>query len=157
MRLCTYEIDGPLGRLRRVGAAVGGRVNDVNLAYALMVFERDRHPRHRALADVLVPADMLALLETEGHGLTAAREALAHLGERAADPDVRGPAGELLSHAEADLRLLAPLPRPPSLRDGMAFEEHVVQAFRNMRQEPPKVFYELPLYYKSNPRSFVGT
>jgi len=69
-------------------------------------------------------------------------------------------------------RLLAPLPRPPQVRDFMCFEKHVVQAFsaafrmRAARAEspaerdallaqaatyrPPEAWYRQPLYYKAN-------
>ncbi len=74
--------------------------------------------------------------------------------------------------------LLAPVPRPRSIRDFMAFEKHIVQATRTVakwRFAPlavldgwaerlrgraligaPKVWYERPVYYKSNPFSVVG-
>ena len=77
-----------------------------------------------------------------------------------------------------DLTLLAPVPRPRSIRDCMAFERHVVQVTRKVvrsRFPPlaaldawvekvrgralygaPKVWYERPVYYKSNPFSVVG-
>ena len=78
----------------------------------------------------------------------------------------------------ADVRLLAPLPRPASLRDCMTFEEHIVQATRRaaLKRVAPadrllerlvgrersiggmlnRTFYRQPVYYKSNTRSVVG-
>ncbi len=41
--------------------------------------------------------------------------------------------------------------RPPSIRDFMAFEEHIVNARRNRGLEVPPEWYELPVFYFSNP------
>lgn len=70
----------------------------------------------------------------------------------------------------AGLTLLAPLPRPRSIRDCMVFEKHIVQATRTVARwklgplaplaQPflrlPKVWYEQPIYHKSNRFSVVG-
>jgi 2-keto-4-pentenoate hydratase/2-oxohepta-3-ene-1,7-dioic acid hydratase in catechol pathway len=70
----------------------------------------------------------------------------------------------------ADVTLLAPLPRPRSVRDCMVFERHIVQATETVtrwklgRLAPlarpflrlPQVWYEQPIYYKSNRFSVVG-
>ena len=41
--------------------------------------------------------------------------------------------------------------RPPSIRDFMAFEEHIANARRNRAQEVPRAWYEIPVFYFSNP------
>lgn len=46
--------------------------------------------------------------------------------------------------AEADLVLRAPIPVPPSIRDFMAFEEHVVTSMRAIGQEVDPSWYEIP-------------
>lgn len=75
--------------------------------------------------------------------------------------------------------LLAPLPRPESIRDGMTFEQHIINFIRvvGLKRLAPldqwvertfgrqwslayfanKAWYERPLYYKSNRFSVVGT
>ncbi len=56
----------------------------------------------------------------------------------------------------ASVRLLAPLPNPPALRDFFAFEEHA-KAGAARRGEPiPAEWYELPAYYKGNHRQIHG-
>jgi 2-keto-4-pentenoate hydratase/2-oxohepta-3-ene-1,7-dioic acid hydratase in catechol pathway len=69
-----------------------------------------------------------------------------------------------------EVKLLAPLPRPRSVRDCMVFERHIVQATRTVARwkmgpfEPlsrpflklSKVWYEQPIFYKSNRFSVVG-
>jgi 2-keto-4-pentenoate hydratase/2-oxohepta-3-ene-1,7-dioic acid hydratase in catechol pathway len=53
-------------------------------------------------------------------------------------------------------RLLAPIPQPPSIRDFMAFEEHVRNASRGLRHEVRPVWYEIPLFYFTNPAAVRG-
>ena len=66
-------------------------------------------------------------------------------------------------------KLLAPIPRPPRLRDFLCFELHVRQSRANRylfgmgteridpaKVEIAKVWYERPVYYKGNPFSVVG-
>jgi 2-keto-4-pentenoate hydratase/2-oxohepta-3-ene-1,7-dioic acid hydratase in catechol pathway len=76
------------------------------------------------------------------------------------------------------VKLLAPVPRPRSIRDCMSFDGHIQQATRTVvkwRFPPaywldsalrglggpgliraPRVWHEQPLYYKGNPASVVG-
>ena len=58
--------------------------------------------------------------------------------------------------AEDDVRLLAPVPRPPSFRDFMAFENHYVNTRRGLGLAVEPVFYEQPCFYFSNPAAVIG-
>src|SRR5215208_2392212 len=55
----------------------------------------------------------------------------------------------------ADARLLAPL-RPRSLRDFLAFEGHLKNAYAALGREIPAEWYEVPAYYKGLPDTVVG-
>ena len=57
-------------------------------------------------------------------------------------------------HALDAVRLLAPIPRPPSVRDFYAFEQHVATA-RASRGVPPE-WYGQPVFYFSNPAAIFG-
>jgi fumarylacetoacetate (FAA) hydrolase len=59
-------------------------------------------------------------------------------------------------HALADVELLAPVPEPPSVRDFFAFEEHVATGSRRRGGEIPPAWFELPVFYFSNPASIHG-
>jgi fumarylacetoacetate (FAA) hydrolase len=68
-----------------------------------------------------------------------------------------GSAREHDEYALEDVRLLAPVPRPPSVRDAYAFEEHVRNAARvTGRPGVPDEWYELPVFYFSNPAAIYG-
>ncbi|NOK61236.1 MAG: fumarylacetoacetate hydrolase family protein [Chloroflexi bacterium AL-W] len=54
------------------------------------------------------------------------------------------------------VRLLAPLPRPSSMRDFYAFEEHVSTAARNLGRHVPTAWYEIPTFYFTNHTAVYG-
>ena len=154
MKLVTFELDTPLGRVQRLGALVGDAVLDLNAATARLLAERG-HGRPQRVADALVPPDMLAFLEGEGPAMEAAREALAAFAPLA-DQDARGPHGERLFHRLEDVRLRAPLPRANLIRDFLAFEAHTKRGYERRGQELPDLWYRIPVYYKGNPRAIIG-
>ena len=68
-----------------------------------------------------------------------------------------GSAREHDEYALEDVRLLAPVPRPPSVRDAYAFEEHIRNAARvTGRPGVPDEWYELAIFYFSNPAAIYG-
>lgn len=152
MKLATFEVETAVGPKRRVGVEDGhGTLVDVTAAYAAAL-ESVGEADPVAVARTHAPADMTAFLSRGDRAFDAAREAVDFVQE--ADRD-RGPTGGKLRFdlASEGVRLLAPLPRPNSLRDFMAFEEHVKNS---LGEEPPDVWYEVPVYYKGNPDSVGG-
>jgi 2-keto-4-pentenoate hydratase/2-oxohepta-3-ene-1,7-dioic acid hydratase in catechol pathway len=85
---------------------------------------------------------LIDLLGDKGSALAAAAE------QALADP------AEVVAAADAVLR--APIPVPPSVRDFYAFEEHVVTAHRARGREVHPSWYELPVFYFSNPAAVIG-
>lgn len=55
-----------------------------------------------------------------------------------------------------EAKLLPPIPRPPSIRDFYAFEQHVRTARQRRGLEMDPDWYELPVFYFSNPAAVVG-
>jgi len=56
------------------------------------------------------------------------------------------------------IRLLAPVSRPPSFRDFMSYELHIENSRRkNSGTEVPSQWYEIPVFYFSNPHAFYGS
>jgi len=67
--------------------------------------------------------------------------------------------GSAREHAEyrlADVDLRAPVLHPPSVRDFMAFEQHVANARAARGAQVPDAWYEIPVFYFSNPAAIVG-
>ena len=152
MKLATFEIPTPAGPLRRIGAAVDGRLIDFAAAYAAHLERADRGCDAQRLAALIFPSDMVAFL---GHGALG-REAA----ERAIDAAGRAEEefGARTSYGLDEVRLLAPLPRPRVIRDFLTFEGHMKQASKALGRggEVPPAWYEVPAYYKGDPDTVVG-
>ncbi|MFD1514298.1 fumarylacetoacetate hydrolase family protein [Halomarina rubra] len=154
MRLASFEVATDVGPARRVGVVEDDgtdgnpRYVDVTAGYgASLAAEGRQSPA--ALAATEAPTDMQSFLERGGSAMDAARRAREFV---AFDADERGPGGARCWYDADEVRLLSPVPRPNTLRDCMAYEEHVKNSLGG---EVPDVWYELPVYYKGNPESVV--
>jgi 2-keto-4-pentenoate hydratase/2-oxohepta-3-ene-1,7-dioic acid hydratase in catechol pathway len=155
MKLVSFDVQTPVGPLRRIGAlASDDRIVDLQSAY-------DEKLRDSGLTDAaasrvstaLLPGDMTAFIEGGPVSLDAAREALNWGITRAeGSPDNR----QVLIYSASETKLLAPVPRPPLLRDFMAFETHLRQIYPKMGRTIPDEWYKIPVYYKGNPGSIAG-
>jgi 2-keto-4-pentenoate hydratase/2-oxohepta-3-ene-1,7-dioic acid hydratase in catechol pathway len=91
-----------------------------------------------------------------GDGFPTTMEGLVEAGPAAVDR-----LREVLEAAEIDPspiedpRLLVPL-LPASVRDFLAFEDHVKAGAARRGEEVPPAWYEMPIYYKGNHRSVFG-
>ncbi len=96
-----------------------------------------------AAADARLAVDMLTIIRRQDELMPLARAL-------AAAP----PAAALLDAAE--IRLLAPVPRPLSMRDGYAFRQHVATARRNRGLEMIPEFDLFPVTYFTNHLAVTG-
>lgn len=55
-----------------------------------------------------------------------------------------------------EITLKAPLSSAPSLRDFYAFEQHVATAYANRGADVPPEWYQVPVFYFSNPNAIFG-
>src|SRR5438034_7168319 len=63
---------------------------------------------------------------------------------------------DIAEHALEEVRLLAPVGRPPSIRDFYAFERHVASARAQRGLEMAPEWYQIPVFYFSNPAAIFG-
>ena len=135
MRLVTYTHER-YGSDERPGIVQGDRLLD---AAALLAEQ--------------TPLDMLGLLDRGPDALAALDEAAKRFAAEHRDalvipPEIAVPAWEA--------RLLAPVPRPRSLRDFYAFEQHVKTANAKRGREVPPAWYEVPVFYYAHPGTILG-
>lgn len=152
MKLATYRANG--GPSVGVIDTAGVRVFDLSAAAM------------RAGADASLFASMLNLIDADDAGLDVARALL----------EKRGGEADLWLRL-ADVTLLAPLPEPRQMRDGMSFATHIRQSARGGRAvqamktggveafkaamaaplgELPAVYRQIPIYYITNRQTVVG-
>jgi 2-keto-4-pentenoate hydratase/2-oxohepta-3-ene-1,7-dioic acid hydratase in catechol pathway len=151
MRLVSFELPTPAGALTRVGAVLGdGRYADLQSAYRAVLSDTASKAGAARLAAATIPSDMVAFIENGRIALDAAQSALDWV---AANGDTF--ADTTLAFAPSAVKLLAPIPRPPLIRDFMAFETHLKNIYPKLGRDIPPEWYNLPIYYKGNP-SAVG-
>jgi len=147
----------------RAGPRAGALVDGGRRVVDLQATHRERYGKSaRSLASVLAMAeagfDSVSLAEKLARGAARSRTC---------------------SHVLADVRLLAPIPAPPQMRDFLCFERHLTQAFDAARKvraagtpDPaaamremeakgilsiPQAWYERPIFYHPNRLNVVGT
>ena len=156
MKLVTFQT----GRGRaRAGVLIDGerKVLDLQAAHCLRYDKSSR-----------MLASVLAMAETGDAALELAGKL------------IKGAArSKSATHALAEVKLLAPIPAPPQMRDFLCFEKHLLQAFGAARKvraanapDPeaairemdakgilmvPEVWYERPIFYHPNRLNVVGT
>lgn len=83
-------------------------------------------------------------------------ERVVELGASSLADYLAGGAEDVAEHSFADVRLRAPIPRPPSVRDFYAFERHVQSARAQRGLEMAPEWYQIPVFYFSNPAAVSG-
>ncbi|HUS15331.1 MAG TPA: fumarylacetoacetate hydrolase family protein [Chloroflexia bacterium] len=140
MKLVTYSGGDKIAGIGLVTA--GGRVVDLERAVAWAGAPDGGE------AEVL-PSTMIDLLQV-GPAL------LKRLGHVAGQLDTAGEASLDDMALPADVVLLAPLPRPNNVRDFYAFEQHVKTARALRGAEMIPEWYQIPVFYFSNPDAIYG-
>lgn len=157
MRLVTFA--RRRGAKPRAGALIARDTQVLDLQAA-------HRARHRRSSPQL--ASVLAIVEGGDTALALARELVAGASQYVVAQIPR-----------ARVKLLAPIPQPPQMRDFLCFEKHLVQAFQAARRvraqsapDPeqamrdmeaqgilavPKTWYERPIFYHPNRLTVCGT
>ncbi len=153
MKLVSFTIPCATGPITRIGAIVDDQVIDLNLACRLQLAAGGETGRAVEIANALVPPNMIAFLTGGQLSKNAAQDALHFI---ASQKISQGPNGETVSQAFDSTQLLAPVPRPTSIRDTLSFEGHMINFERRTGKKTPPRWYETPIYYKGNPARVVG-
>lgn len=144
MKLSSFEVETDVGPARRVGVlADPDTLVDVTAAFAA-VLKRDGEQAPVEIAETLTPPDMLSFLQRGNRAMDAAREAREFAEHTDRDTC---PSGARLRYHTDEVRLLSPVPRPNSIRDFMAVEEHVRNA---LGDDIPDIWFDIPVHYKGD-------
>jgi len=154
MQLVTFELSTPLGPVRRLGLWRASAILDLNLAYTAILARDSDWAFAEQYAAVVLPPDMLKYFRAGERGRAAAVEVAARW---EVEGEIVGPHGERTVFKPEAVKLLAPVPRPNTLRDFSTFEQHQERVTRaKSTAEVPSVWYELPVYWKANPENVIG-
>jgi 2-keto-4-pentenoate hydratase/2-oxohepta-3-ene-1,7-dioic acid hydratase in catechol pathway len=153
MRFVSFEAPSVMGPQIRVGALeASGRVVDLAAALRFALLDEGLAPEAALrVSAALLPGDMVAVIEGGGRSLEAARQAFDWASRHDAAVD-----GVTIRNEAEWLQLVAPIPRPPMLRDFMGFEQHLLNIYPRLGREIPPEWYNMPVYYKGNPGSVAA-
>lgn len=145
MRLVTFAHRGT----QRVGVIDGEWIIDVNRAYAAWLRERG-DLRACAMAEALVPAEMIGVLEAGDRGLAAIREAVRYAKEGAGPGEqVKALQRHGVLFMASEVTLKAPIPRPGKLiLLGLNYRDHA--------EETGQKIPEVPTLFSKYPNSVIG-
>ncbi|MBK9293499.1 MAG: fumarylacetoacetate hydrolase family protein [Oligoflexia bacterium] len=152
MKLVTFELSTPLGVVRRLGAYKDNKIIDLQHCFANLISQRGVLKPY-SYARFHIPSQMIKFIQNGEMALNHAQEALDWFKQSKKSV---GKNSEKLSFNLNEVRLLAPLPRPRSLRDFMAFEEHTKAGWAKRNAPVPQEWYEMPVYYKGSCDSIIG-
>ena len=153
MKLVTYEVSTAMGPLSRIGAVSREKVIDLNLAYALYLMDNKKSGRPHELAAAVVPPDMVSFLKSGKQGMEASATTIDYIAGKRSKATITGPSGEKIIYDLSEIKLKAPVPRPNSIRDYLAFEGH---ASRSGQRKLDPNWYEMPVCYRGNPDTVIG-
>lgn len=152
MKLVTFEISTAIRPVRRIGAISGNKIIDLNLGYTRYL--ADKHgSRYYELAAAVIPPDMIVFFRSGQEGFKAAQITIDYVAKKQAEGPITGPRGEKIVYSMDEVKLKAPVPRPNSIRDYLAFEGH---AGRSGQRKLDKAWYEIPVCYRGNPDTVIG-
>ena len=150
----------------RAGVLIGKTVIDLSAA-APLVFEDTETVRWDML-DILrgAPEGMgidgaaeIAAAVLDQVGINSADELAAMTGDADRPASLAGAysiGGAAMLLPLDEVRLQAPLPRPGSLRDFYAFEDHIGTIARQRGRHVPPAWYDIPTFYFSNHQAIYG-
>lgn len=154
MRVVSFEVGTAFGPVQRIGALLepeltgDSRIVDLNAGYSLLLREGG-DARWKEIADAALPPDMLGFLEGGSQAMGRARQVIEFAGSAKPDPE-----GRQLIFSRNQVKLLAPVPRPRTMRDFSVYEEHMMRR-RPDAQKPPG-WYHFGTCYKGNPDMVFG-
>lgn len=155
--MISFSLQTITGVHSRIGALIGEYALDLTLAYTAYLAKNGKTERYYEIADATVPPDMVEFLRGGKPSSQAAKDAIDFaLPSINSNKTLLGPKGETIIHKLDDVTLLAPVPKPNSIRDTISFETHAKNFEKRTGKPIPKLWYQQPLYYKGNTRTVTG-
>ena len=148
MKLVTFRIDAH----DRAGIVVEDSVIDLAHSFAWYEHTAGRRCDAAHVAD-RYGKGVLGFVENAAEARPAADALVALFDEKKLPASYEA---SRLTHALADVKLRAPIPRPPSMRDGYAFRQHVETARKNRGLEMIPEFDQFPVFYFTNHQAVIG-
>lgn len=165
LKLVSYNVYTQIGVFERIGALVENKkIIDLNMGYTTYLNDVEKETKPYEIATVKIPPNMLSFLDGEEKSMEAAKKTVEYV-KRFLEKEetITGPKGEKIVYSLDEVKLLAPVPRPRSIRDWLTSKKHTEQAIKQAQQklgttlpEIRETAYEIPLYYRGDHQAVIG-
>ncbi len=145
MKIVNFEVNSPIGPIRRLGILEGDRIIDANLCWQTY-FKNEGFHSFKEKAFHKMPDSLYALLKSDEAPIESLQKTL-ELSKKIE--------GEFIFKSR-DIQLRAPIDKIETYRDFYAHEKHVAKGFEKRGEPIPKDWYEIPAYYKGPSVGFIG-
>lgn len=154
MKLVTFRVSTPVGPIQRIGALLDEeKIADLTSGYASYLREAGEETRIYEAVNLRVPPDMIEYLKGGELSKKAARQTIDYVSQQLKRrKTVTGPRGERVVYKKSEVKLMAPVPRPNTMRDFSTYNRHGLRAGFNKTE----LWYRHPAAYKGNPMSVIG-
>jgi len=125
MKLCTFSLWTPIGKLQRVGVKTDAGVLDVTAARISFLEKMMPYATASRVGTAQAPADMIAILAGGATAVDWIEEAIRDILSRGT---TETSAGERTLYDIGAITLLAPVPRPPALTNFNCWPAHIQHA-----------------------------
>jgi fumarylacetoacetate (FAA) hydrolase len=143
MKLLTYL----QGKALRGGILAGDTILDMEHGFGFLESEDGRSKE---------PSYLRARFGEGVQGFIENEELARPTAERLLERHAKRPFTAPIALPLAGTPLASPLPRPPSMRDGYAFRQHVATARKNRGLEMIPEFDQFPVFYFTNHQAVIG-
>jgi fumarylacetoacetate (FAA) hydrolase len=142
----------------KLGAISSGTVIDVSDAIEWLNSPESPQDLSLKTPSLLpVPLDMLAVIREQDALLPALKRIVGYFQESQKPSDSKASKfPKTFLHSENQVRIVSPIPRPLSMRDGYAFRQHVETARRNRGLTMIPEFDQFPVFYFTNHLAVTG-
>ena len=157
MKICRYQLANSPQTQPRLGILDEESHEIIDPNYSLSIeYERMGYPNPFERAEHHLPSRLSTILSlindpmdrlTEGLGMD---EFLRILGVNKSKSGIR------YRYKLEEVKLLSPIDQIPVYRDFYVHEKHVKKGFEKRQEAVPAEWYDIPVYYKGNPASFIG-
>lgn len=149
MKLCLFSVNNSFPYTEQIGAIFEDKVVDLAAAYRSVLRAEKIVDINRveALSESLIPRCMTAFIEGGEITMDAAKRAYT-FAQQISQTEFEKHVYELV-----DVKLHAPLKKPPTVRDFLSFELHYQNSLGG---NVPEVWYERPIYYKTVTSTIIG-
>lgn len=153
MKLVSFEINSESGTQQYIGVLYVDQIVNLDLAWRYFQDIDSKHKKS-VRADSPFAGNMLDFLRKFDESFHEAKNILGNIQSLR---DKKALISKKIILDRENIRLLAPVPRPNTIRDFSTFEQHQKNVtLKKTGGSIPPIWYQIPVYWKANPENTIG-